>query len=109
MIPFIRSINELMLITQSRSRARIWPKDSKYEKPYKVKEFKDVKEDIKGTKYKDLIYLPKIPKIKRQKWIKSKEAVSRFFDELDYNNQIQSSYDLTLLEIQKSYDHHDVA
>ena len=38
-----------------------------------------------------------------------KEAVSRFFDELDYNNQIQSSYDLTLWESQKKYDHHDIA
>ena len=40
---------------------------------------------------------------------KRKEALSRILDELDYNNQIQSTYDLTLIDSQKKYDHHDVA
>ena len=106
MIPFIRSLNELMLITQSRSRSSNYSEDSKYKKSFNINE---AKADRKGPKHEDVILLPKIPKNRRPKWIKSKEAISRFFDELDYNNQIQSSYDLTLLEIQKSYDHHDIA
>ena len=106
MIPFIRSLNELMLITQSRSRPSNCSEDSKYKKSFNINE---VKADRKEHEHEDVICLPKIPKNKRQKWIKSKEALSRFFDELDYNNQIQSSYDLTLQKIQKSYDHQDVA
>ena len=53
--------------------------------------------------------LPDLPKINRQKWRKGKEVVSRFFDELDYNNQIQSSYELTLLDRQNKNDRHDAA
>ena len=55
------------------------------------------------------INLPDLPRATRRKWMKSKDAVSKFFDELDYNNQIQSSYDLTLLAIQSKSDHQDVA
>ena len=38
-----------------------------------------------------------------------KESVSRFIDNLDYNNQIQSSYDLTLIERQNKRTQQDVA
>ena len=64
---------------------------------------------IVKNKYSKLISLPNITQLKRRKWVKSKEAVSKFFDELDYNNQIQSSYELTLLERQKNYDKNNVA
>ena len=44
--------------------------------------------------------LSDLPKTIRHKWIQNKKIVSRFIDELDYNNQIPSSYDLTLIERQ---------
>ena len=50
-----------------------------------------------------------IPKKIRNKWMQNKQQVSRFIDELDYNNQIQSSYDLTLLERQNKRNTQDVA
>ena len=62
-----------------------------------------------NTRNETTVVLPELPKKQRRRWIKSKEAVSRFFDELDYNNQIQSLYDLTLLDRQRNYDEHDVA
>ncbi len=39
----------------------------------------------------------RIRKTIRRKWMQNKKSVSRFIDDLDYNNQIQSSYDLILL------------
>ena len=50
-----------------------------------------------------------LPKTIRHKWIQNKANVSKFFDYLDYNNQIQSSYDLTLLERQNKNHNQDVA
>ena len=106
MITIIRSITELMAITTSREQI----KQDKFEQNIK---------DIKRSNNKDnnnyipntnkLIKLPNLPKIERRRWTKRKEAFSRFLDELDYNNQIQSTYDLTLIDNQKKYDHHDVA
>ena len=106
MIPFIRSMSELMVITQ--------PKDQ-INKNIEKKDLIDLKDDscqkeryIK-SRNKKLISLPNIPKLKRRKWIKSKEVLSKFFDELDYNNKIPSSYDLTLLERQNNIDKYDAA
>ena len=106
MIPFIRSMSELMLITQSKDQIN---------KNVEKKDFIDLKDDsfqkercIK-SRNKRLISLPDIPKLKRRKWIKSKEVLSNFFDELDYNNEIPSSYDLTLLERQNNVDKYDAA
>ena len=53
--------------------------------------------------------LPNLPKKIRCKWMQNKKSVSRFIDDLDYNNQIQSSYDLTLLERQSKRNQQDVA
>ena len=106
MIPFFRSLNELMVITQSR------------DEPNKIHEknllSKLSKESGRGKTSRDnnnrkVIELPILPSNNRRRWVKSKEFISKFFDELDYNNQIQSSYDLTLLENQKNYDQHDAA
>ena len=106
MIAIIRSITELMLITKSREHLK---KD----------QFEENLKDIKPSNYQEhnnlipktnkLIKLPNLPKIERRRWTKRKEALSRFLDELDYNNQIQSTYDLTLIDSQKKYDNHDVA
>ena len=106
MIPFIKSLTELMIITQSRDRLH---KSSKIE-DLNSKSNEDIKNSrIINSNNNKIIDLPDLPNTKRHKWTKSKEAVSKFFDELDYNNQIQSSYDLTLLENQKNYDQHNVA
>ena len=105
MMPFIRSLAELMVITQTRDQLNI--ADSNEDSNKYTEEYLKIK-NINSKKNKQ-IDLPVIPKIKRQKWKKRKEAVSRFFDELDYNNQIQSSYDLTLLESQNNHNKHDAA
>ena len=106
MIPFIRSLSELMAITESRDSINYPSKsneinsstvDSELRKSYL--RFLDKKE----------VDLPNIPKNIRSKWMQNKESVSRFIDDLDYNNQIQSSYDLTLLERQNKINQQDVA
>ncbi len=107
MIPFVRSLTELMVITQSRTTS-IKSSDKRSEKNFLAKRDEMITYN-QNEKDKKKIILPSIPKSKIKKWIKSKEAVSRFFDNLDYNNQIQSSLDLTLLERQNIYDQQDVA
>ena len=106
MIPSIRSFSELMAITKSRDiqnnffeRMQIdsWPEDSGQRKRY-----------IKSMS-KNKVDLPDLPKLIRHKWIKKKEKLSRLFDELDYNIQIQSSYDLTLQERQNNNIYKDAA
>tara|TARA_Y100001968_G_C19367961_1_gene723585 strand:- start:109 stop:429 length:321 start_codon:yes stop_codon:yes gene_type:complete len=106
MIPFIRSINELMAITQSRSKAIMSSKNKNLDRFSEVNFKKEI--HINSIPKKS-IGLPELPKVKRRRWVKSKEAVSKFFNELDYNNQIQSSYDLTLLDMQNNFDQHDIA
>ena len=106
MIPFIRSLPELMAISSSTDELKVC---------IEKKSIKTLKEGREGrnkninSRHETIVLLPELPKKKRRRWIKSKEAVSRFFDELDYNNQIQSLYDLTLLDRQRNYDEHDVA
>ena len=106
MIPLFRTIIELKISTEARD---------KYDSEIDIHDHGHLNAREKQSKNYDksntrkVVNLPIIPKITRQKWIKRKEAVSKFFDELDYNNQIQSSYDLTLLESQKKFDHNDIA
>ena len=103
MIPFLRSPAELNIITQSKHREFKKLKNSHH--GYIINE----KKEIKTSKSNKRVTLPQFPKTARQKWVKSKEAVSRFFEEMDYNNEIQSTYDITLIDRQRNYDHHDVA
>ena len=106
MIPCIKSYKELMLLSKSRCTCKKNSNKSDFRKSLNNY---DIKKKCTEKKDNKLINLPNITKLKRRKWVKSKEAVSRFFDELDYNNQIQSSYDLTLLERQNSYDKNNAA
>ena len=106
MIPFIRSLSELMAITESRDHHQDF---SKYD-------FKDstIINSREGKKYfnsigNNKINLPNVPKTLIRKWMKNKDYISRFIDDLDYNNQIQSSLDLTLLERQNKSNQQDVA
>ena len=106
MIPFIRSFTELMVITKSRDQ---YERDLQRNEPISLSEESGQRKRYLNSKYEKKVDLPVLQKTKRRKWIKRKEAISRFFDNLDYSGQIQSSYDLTLLERQRNYDYKDVA
>ena len=101
MIPHIRSFVELMIYTESRDHKQqnrtnemnSLTEDSGQRKRY-------IRSKEKNDHYKSNI------NITRNEWIIKKKAISKFIDELDYNNQIQSSYDLTLLSRQDKNDHY---
>ena len=106
MIPSIRSIQELIELSNSRLRFNELNKSS---------EFNNLTEDSGQRKRyirsenEEKIKLPIFDKISRPKWKKSKKALTSILKELDYNNQIQSSYDITLLEGVSKHDQRDVA
>ena len=106
MIPFIRSLSELMAITDSRDRQK---NVSQYNESYSsTVDSGQRKRYIKSLNKKE-VELPDLPKTIRHKWMQNKISISRFIDDLDYNNQIQSSYDLTLIERQNKRTQQDVA
>ena len=106
MIPFIRSLSELMAITDSREC-------QKHVSQYNESDSSTVDSGQRKRYLKSLdkkeVDLPSLPKTIRHKWIKNKSSISKFIDDLDYNNQIQSSYDLTLIERQNKRNQQDVA
>ena len=106
MIPIIRSFAELMVLTESRDEVKMRQKVNIYN--ISTKDSAQRKRYIKSKDPKK-VRLPDIQVKTREKWNSSKEAVSRFFDTLDYNNQIQSSYDLTLLKRQENHVNRDAA
>ena len=106
MIPFIRSLPELRALTEYRERTGYVNRKNKiYSSSLDSAQRKRY---IKSVETKE-IELPNLPNILRRKWIDKKDLVSRFIDTLDYNNQIQSSYDLTLLERQNNRDQQGAA
>ena len=104
MIPFLRSFTELMIITESRDEGLEVINPDKNKNTIEEINIKNNHQNIDIVKK---IVLPELPKTTKLQWIKSKKAVSRFLDQLDYNNQIQSSLDLTLLGRQTQYIEHD--
>ena len=106
MIPFIRSLSELMAITESRETQNDLSQNN--ESYNSIMDSGQRKRYTRSLDKKD-VGLPSLPKQVRRNWITRKEKLSRFVDELDYNNQIQSSYDLTLLERQNKRNTQDVA
>ena len=106
MIPFIRSLSELMALTESRDSQNDLCKSDEIHSS--IIDSGQRKRYIKSIEKKE-VNLPILPKRIMHKWIPNKNKVSKFFDELDYNNQIQSSYDLTLLERQNTQKQQDVA
>ena len=101
MIPFIRSIPELMALTQSRAnKQEIIANESQYNSGIDSGQRKRY---IRSLSEKT-IELPELRSREKRKWEKEKKAVSKFFNNLDYNNQIQASYDLTLLARQTKND-----
>ena len=106
MIPFIRSLAELMAITESRKTQNdLSQNNASYSS---IMDSGQRKRYTRSLVKKD-VDLPNLPKKIRHNWIINKKNLSRFVDELDYNNQIQSSYDLTLLERQNKRNTQDVA
>ena len=106
MITFIRSLSELMAITDSRESQK---NVSQYNESYSsTVDSGQRKRYIKSLDKKE-VDLPNLPKIVRHKWMENKTSISRFIDDLDYNNQIQSSYDLTLIDRQNKRNQQDVA
>ena len=106
MIPIIRSLSELMAITESRETQNNLSQNNE--------SYNSIMDSGQRKRYtrslaKEDVDLPDLPKKIRRNWINKKERLSRFVDELDYNNQIQSSYDLTLLERQNKINNQDVA
>ena len=106
MIPFIRSLSELMAITESRETQNDLSQNN--ESYSSIMDSGQRKRYIRSRDKID-VDLPNLPKKIRHNWINKKEKLSKFVDELDYNNQIQSSYDLTLLERQNKKNARDVA
>ena len=106
MIPYIRSLTELMAITESRvNPGTLLTNNETHES---MRHSAQIEKYLISSDKKE-VNLPEMPKTLRRKWIKNQESISRFFDDLDYNNQIQSSYDLTLLERQNKKNLKDVA
>ncbi len=106
MIPYIRSLSELMAITKSKDSEKNL--NNKNEINGSTTDSGQRKRYIRSLDKND-INLPNLPKKIRHKWMQNKDSVSRFIDELDYNNQIQSTYDLTLLESLNKTDQQEVA
>ena len=106
MIPFIRSLSELKAITESRDSQKNL---SRHNERYKSSIDSGQRKRYIRSLDKEELELPDLPKIIRHKWIQNKKSVSRFIDDLDYNNQIQSSYELTLLARQDRTNNKDVA
>ena len=106
MIPFIRSLSELMAITDSRE---IQKHVSQYNKRNSSTVDSGQRKRYIKSLNKEEVDLPNLPKTIRRKWMQNKTSISRFIDDLDYNNQIQSSYDLTLIERQNKRNQQDVA
>ena len=106
MIPFIRSLSELMAITDSRDNQKhVSQNNESYSSTVDSGQRKRYLKSLDKKK----VNLPNLPKTIRRKWMQNKTSISRFIDDLDYNNQIQSSYDLTLIERQNKRNQQDVA
>ncbi len=106
MITSIRSFTELMIL--SRSREEIKKRASEHEHEIISEDSAQRKRYIRSTN-ENTINLPNLPKSNRFKWKMRKEAISKFLDTLDYNNQIQQSFDLTLLRRYINDDKTDAA
>ena len=106
MIPIIRSLAELIALTESKVS---------HESKIKMDNLKNSiidsgqrKRYIKSIKFNQLD-LPNISKQKRRVWRYNKESLSKFLDDLDYNNHTQPSYDITLQERQSNNPQQEAA
>ena len=81
MIPFIRSLSELMAITESRETQNDLPPNN--ESYNSIMDSGQRKRYTRSLDKKD-VGLPSLPKQVRRNWITRKEKLSRFVDELPY-------------------------
>ncbi len=102
MIPF-RSITELMVMTNSRSDL------IKETHELNTRKESAQKNNSIAAVAQEQVVLPNITSDNRRTWIKSKQALKKFFDDLDYNNQNISSYDLTLIKKSEQKNYYDAA
>ena len=106
MIPFIRSLTELIVISKSREN---------YKKSDQVEDYNClIEESGQRKRYVKSLNekrgnLPNINIKTRDQLLKKKKNLSKFLSRKSYYSQIQSTYDLTLLERQNNYNHKDVA
>ena len=106
MIPFIRSQSELMAITESRDFQKEIHENNEF--TTSTVDSGQRKRYTRSINKKE-VKLPNLPKIIRRKWTNNRNNITRFIKDLDYNNQILSTYDLTLLERQNKRNHQDIA
>ena len=106
MIPIIRSLSELMAISESRDKRKIISNNN--QTVSSTVDSGQRKRYIRSLG-KNQVGLPNLPKSIRHKWKQNKESISKFINTLDYNNQIQSSYQLTLIERQNKSNQQDAA
>ena len=106
MIPFIRSLNELMVITQPQDKLK---KRDKKIIPNLYLGVESQSNTYRNTKDKNQITLPYLPKISRRKWIKSKKIMTEFILNINYKNSMKSFHNSKVLKSQKNYDHSDIA
>ena len=106
MIPSIRSLSELMAITESRCRKMNYSESNEFH--FSPFDSGQRKRYIRSQDKKPIV-LPELPKKIYNKLKNNKKFISRFIDDLDYNNQIPSSYELTLLARQSKINQKDAA
>ena len=106
MIPSIRSLSELMALTRSRNSPEniIKNKDS-YLSTVDSGQRKRYLKSINEEKP----ILPNLHNSKKSKCIQNKEALSKFQKNIEHDNHLRSSYDLTLLARQDKTNQQDVA
>ena len=106
MIPFIRSLSELKAITESRNCQRDLSENDKKDS---LKNDSGLRKRYFRSLGSNEVVLPNLSKTIRVKWKRNRDNISKIIDSLDYNNQIQSSFDLILLERQNKSSKQDVA
>ena len=106
MIPFIRSLNELMVITQPRNQQTT--KDKRIYNNCLCEDSAQRKRYIRSM-YDYEVAKPSLQKSARVKWIKRKEVMSRTLNYIDDKSQMNSSYNITLLDSQKNYANDNAA
>tara|TARA_Y100001968_G_C18862672_1_gene483378 strand:+ start:167 stop:511 length:345 start_codon:yes stop_codon:yes gene_type:complete len=74
-----------------------------------LKNYRGKRKRFIGSLEKKKVELPSLHRNLRHRWVQKKEFIAKFIDDLDYNNQIQPSYDLTLIERQNKRNQQDVA
>ena len=104
MIPSFRSIADLMAL--ARPRPKYLDSNHMNESISLVEESGQKKRCIRESN-ETVSSLPDLPADAKNKWKKKENIVSKFLDDLDYNNQIQNTLDLTLLESQNRNNHLD--